>query len=326
MSGESRTKEPSLLTSNPRVKGNLLMLAASMIWGFAFVGQRSAAEFVGAYTFNTLRFLLGTLVLVAVIAVLNRVRHVSRERRRAALRKVVVPGILTGTVLTVAVGLQQVAMETTEAGKAAFLTGFYMVLVPVVGIFRGHRLTWKIVAGVVLGFTGLYFISVKGDFSIATGDLLLLATSLLWTVHILLIDYYVPKMSALRFSAAQFLTTTVQSAVLALILDPAPFTGMENAMGELLYTGILSVGVAYTFQVMGQRHSLPSHAALILCTESLWGAVGGALILGEKMDWRGYLGALLLITGIVISQLGSVPQTPKLDHPDAKRTRPPKWP
>jgi drug/metabolite transporter (DMT)-like permease len=118
-------------------------------------------------------------------------------------------------------------------------------------------------------------------------------------------------MSALRFSAAQFLTTTVQSAVLALVLDPAPFTGMENAVGELLYTGVLSVGVAYTFQVMGQRHSLPSHAALILCTESLWGAVGGAVLLGEKMDWRGYLGALLLITGIVVSQLGSVSPDPK---------------
>jgi drug/metabolite transporter (DMT)-like permease len=275
-----------------------------MIWGFAFVGQKTGAEFVGPLTFNAIRFAMGTLVLVVVIFAVNLVRKVPRAKDAKLWRKALLPGMLAGLILATAGGMQQAAMATTSAGKAAFLTGFYMVLVPIVGLFWGRKPSWKIALGVVLGFAGLYFLCIKGDFSIEPGDALLLATSIFWTAHILIIDHFVPKLSALRFSAVQFATTAVLSAFAAFVLDPHPFTGMEHAWGALAYTGFVSVGIAYTLQVLGQRYALPSHAALILSMESLFGAIGGALFLAENLGARGYLGAALLVAGVVVSQLG----------------------
>jgi drug/metabolite transporter (DMT)-like permease len=213
-------------------------------------------------------------------------------------------------ILAVACGLQQMAMETVTAGEASFITGFYMVMVPIVGIFRGQKATWKIAVGVVFGMSGLYLIAVKGDLSLGFGQILMFTTTFLWTAHILVIDHFAPKVSSLRFSLVQFLTTAVLSTALAFVFDAHPFAGFEYAFTDLLYTGFISVGIAYTLQVMGQRYALPAHASLILATEALWGAVGGALLLGENMGIRGYAGAALMVAGIVISQLGSAGKSP----------------
>lgn len=291
------------------MRANGALLLASALWGFAFVAQRVGAQYVGPFAFTAVRFALGTLVLLPIIAIRDRVRRVPAAARRSATRAVVVPGILTGVMLTIAINLQQAGMADTPAGDAAFITGLYMVFVPVIAMFRGHRSSVTTVLGVVASLVGLYLICVTDGLSIDTGEVLLILTCIPWAVQILMIEHYSPRLSALRFAAAQFATCAVLSTLAALIWEPAPFAGIGEVVAPLLYGGVVSVGVAYTLQVVGQRHALATHAALIMATESVFGAIGGALLLGESMGLRGYVGAALMVAGIVISQVG-LPSAP----------------
>ncbi len=232
-----------------------------------------------------------------------------------------VPGIVTGVLLTIAVNLQQAAMSDTPAGNAAFITGLYMVFVPVIAAFRGHRSSVATILGVVSSVVGLYLISVTDDFTIGGGEVLLIISTVFWAVQILAIEHFSTRLSALRFAAVQFLTCAVLSSLVALVFEPTPFSGLDKAVIPLLYGGLVSVGIAYTLQVVGQRHALATHASLIMAAESVFGALGGALLLGESMGLVGYLGAALMITGIVVSQLG-LPSAPLAALTDATEASP----
>jgi drug/metabolite transporter (DMT)-like permease len=302
------------VAQSPRLRANLLLLLASMIWGFAFAAQRMGAEFVGPFTFNSVRFMMGAGVLVAVIAIVDRVRKRSKQRRRAATKAVIVPGLICGALLTAAVGLQQAAMSYTTAGNAAFITGLYIVLVPLAGLFRGQRPGWTIWVALPLAVTGLYLIAVQDSFEINLGDALVLGSAFCFAVQIQFVDYYSRRLSALRFSASQFFFCSVTSGVVALFIDAAPFTGLDQAVIPVLYTGILSVGLAYTLQVFGQRDALPSVAALIMSMEAVFGGLGGWLLLGEDMGLRGYCGAALMCLGILVSQLGTPTTEVRSEH------------
>lgn len=210
------------------------------MWGLAFVAQRVGADHVGPFTFTGVRFALGALVLLPLILLRDRVRRVPERKRRAATRAVVVPGILTGVLLTIAVNLQQAAMSDTTAGNAAFITGLYMVFVPVIAAFRGNRSSPATVLGVISSLVGLYLISVTDDLTIGRGELLLIISTVFWAVQILVIEHYSNRLSALRFACAQFLTCSVLSSGLALLFEPAPFTGLGPAMVPVLYGGLVS--------------------------------------------------------------------------------------
>lgn len=289
-------------TATKRLRANALLLLASAIWGFAFVAQRVGAESIDAFTFNAVRFAMGAAALVPVVWWLDRRRRVPRPIRAQATRAVLVPGLITGALLAAAVGMQQIAMSHTTAGNAAFITGLYMVFVPIVAAFRGHRSSWTTVAGIALALVGLYFLAVGDDFSIGLGDAIVLASTFVWTAQILVIEHYSKRLSALRFSISQFAWCAVLSAVAALFLDARPFAGLGEGLIPLLYGGLLSVGIAYTLQVVAQRDALASHAALIMSAESVFGALGGALLLGENMGVRGYFGAALMAAGIALTQ------------------------
>jgi len=278
---------------------------ASALWGFAFVAQRVGAAHVGPFSFTAVRFALGALVLLPIIWVRDRVRGVPRAKRTAATRAVVLPGIASGVLMTIAVNLQQVAMSDTPAGNAAFITGLYMVFVPVIAAFRGHRSNLATVLGVVASLVGLYLISVNDELTIGRGEWLLILSTVFWALQILVIEHFAGRLSALRFALVQFLTCAVVSSVVALLAESAPFGGLVEAAIPLLYGGLVSVGIAYTLQVVGQRHALATHASLIMATESVFGALGGALLLSEFMGLRGYAGAALMIIGIVVAQLGT---------------------
>lgn len=308
-------------SSTRRLRANGLLLLASAIWGFAFVAQRVGADHIGAFTFNGLRFAMGAAVLVPVVWWLDGRRGLTPAARRAATRAVVVPGLISGTLLAAAVGLQQVAMSSTTAGNAAFITGLYMVFVPLVSVFRGHRSSVATVVGICFAVVGLYLISVTDGFTMGFGDLLVLVSAFIWTAQILVIERYARSLSALRFSISQFLWCAVLSCLAALVLDPAPFTGVGYALVPLLYGGLISVGIAYTLQVIGQRDALATHAALIMSCEAVFGALGGALILGENMGLRGYSGAAFMVVGIVVAQLAAAPPTPAT--PEAELTHAP---
>lgn len=288
--------------SAKRLRANGLLLLAAAIWGFAFVAQRVGAESVDPFTFNAVRFGIGAVVLVPVVVWLDRYRRVPSATRRRATRAVILPGLAAGALLAAAIGMQQAAMSHTTAGNAAFITGLYMVFVPVVAAFRGHRSSWPTIAGIALALIGLYFLAVGDGFRIGYGDALILGSTFVWTAQILVIEHYSRRLSALRFSVAQFAWCAAISAVAALLLDPRPFTGIDQGLIPLLYGGVISVGIAYTLQVIAQRDALASHAALIMSTESVFGALGGALLLGENLGPRGYLGAALMAAGVVLTQ------------------------
>lgn len=297
----------SLPAGGRRARANAALLLASALWGFAFVAQRVGAGHVGPLTFSGVRFALGFLVVLAIIAIRSTLRRVPWQRRRQAWRATLWPGVLAGVLLAVAVNLQQAAMSSVPAGNAAFITGLYMVFVPVIAAFRGHRSSLATVVGVAASVVGLYLIAVTDSFTIGPGEILLIISTVIWALQILVIDHYGGPLSALRFAAVQFFTCAVLSSLGALVIDPAPFAGIDQAVGPILYGGILSVGVAFTLQVVGQRDALATHAALIMAMESVFGAIGGALILGESMGVRGYVGAALMVTGMVVAQLGAVP-------------------
>ncbi len=286
-----------------RLRANGLLLLASAIWGFAFVAQRVGAASMGAFSFNAVRFAMGALSLIPVVAWLERRRGVEATQRRIATRAVGMPGFVTGALLAVAVGLQQAAMSYTTAGNAAFITGLYMVIVPVIAAIRGHRSSLATVVGICSALAGLFLISVTDSFTVNPGDVLLVVSTFVWAAQILVIDHYSSRLAVLRYAIAQFAWCALLSGVVAVLVEPTPFAGIAATAVPLLYGGLMSVGIAYTLQVVAQRDALASHAALIMSAEAVFGALGGALILGENMGARGYLGAALMVLGILVAQL-----------------------
>jgi drug/metabolite transporter (DMT)-like permease len=291
------------------LKSNTLLLLAAAIWGFAFVAQRVGAKYVGAFTFNGIRFALGSCSLIPLILYFNRKpkEGAADDNKNNALSKSVLrPGIILGCVLFLAASLQQIGLSETTAGKAAFITGFYIVLVPIFGIFLKHRIHINTWMGVLLAIIGLYFSSVTKSFSIAKGDLFEVAGAIFWATHILLIDYYTKRFDALKLSFVQFLTCSIFSMLVALTFEKITIYGLSEALVPILYGGICSVGIAYTLQVIGQKHAKPSHAAIVLSMETVFAAIGGLIMLNENLGPRGYLGCALMLAGMLLSQLKSI--------------------
>lgn len=301
-----------------RARANLLLALTAAIWGLGFVAQRLGADHMGAMSFNAMRFAIGALSLLPLIWWLRRRRWAAAAapypeapvRDPAPLpvrspRSPLLPGIITGLVIFTAASLQQVGIASTTAGKAGFITGLYIVLVPLLGLLLGHRATWLVWLALALAVPGLYLLSMTEDLTIATGDLLVLVGALFWAVHILVIDHFVRTVDALELSALQFGTCAVLAGVSAVIIEPEPFAGLGPALGAVLYGGLLAVGLAYTLQVVAQREAKASHAAMILSLEAVFGAVGGWLLLDEQMTGRMLLGAGLMMAGILVSLAGT---------------------
>jgi len=287
-------------------RANALLVFAAVLWGLAFTAQRLGAERMGAYTFSSVRFAMGAVLLVIIIQIVDGVRHTPSAQRRAATRAVLVPALPIGVALTVAVNLQQVGLVTVTASDAGFVTGLYLVFVPLLGLFWGRRVHWSMAIAVVLAVTGLYLIAVTGTLTLKPGDLLLLGCALAFAVQILLIDHLGTHLDPLRFASAQFGWCAVFSGVLALWREPAPFQGMGESVWPLLYGGLISVGIAYTLQVVAQRDAQPTPAALIMALEAVFGAVGGVLLLHESLPLRGWVGAALMLIGSLTAQIGSI--------------------
>ena len=289
---------------NQEMKSNVLLMLTAAIWGFAFVAQRVGMQYVGAFTFNGVRFALGSLSLIPLIIFFDKKRKTERTEETASA-SALVPGIIAGSILFLAASLQQIGLAYTTAGKAAFITGLYIVLVPLFGILLKHRIRLSTWAGVLLAVVGLYFLSVNEDFSIARGDFLEIIGAFFWAAHILTIDYFTKKVDALKLSFVQFAACAVLSTAVALITEDISMAGLSGALIPILYGGLFSVGIAYTLQVVGQKHAKPSHAAIILSMESVFAALGGALLLSENLGGRGYLGCALMFAGMIMTQVQS---------------------
>ena len=281
------------------IKSTAILLLTAIIWGFAFVAQRVGIEYVGNYTFIASRFALGAISLIPIIMIFEK-----EEKNPAKLKRTILFGMVAGAILFTASALQQFGIEITgSAGKAGFITGLYTVLVPIFGIFlkkKTNICTW---IGAVFAVVGLYLLSVTKGERIGVGDIVLLIGAVFWAFHIMFIDSKVERISPIKFSMTQFATSAVLGFIFALLFEKAPFTGVGDALVPILYAGIMSSGVAYTCQIIGQKDANPTYAAIIMSTESVFSAVGGALLLNEVMSPRGYIGCVLMFIGIVVSQL-----------------------
>ncbi len=289
-----------------QLKANILLLLTAAIWGLAFVAQKVGAEHVGAFTYNGIRFALGSISLIPLILFLNRKKGENEETKnndRDSLKLTIKAGIIAGCALFIATSLQQMGVMGTTAGKAGFITGLYMVIVPILGLFLKQKVNKSTWIGIVIAIIGLYLLSINEDFSISNGDLLVLIGSVGWAVHILLIDNFTKKIDPLKLSSVQFATCSILSLVMAIIFEDINMVGISGAMVSILYGGLLSVGVAYTLQVVAQKNAKPSHAAILLSMESVFGALGGAMFLGERIGTRGLVGCILIFIAIIISQL-----------------------
>ncbi|GHV41108.1 transporter [Clostridia bacterium] len=294
---------------NPKeAKSSFLLLLTAFIWGLAFVAQRQGADYVGTFTYNGVRFILGGLSLIPVVFALEKRDRSTAEKAAEDKRKIKLTyaaSLVMGLILFSASNLQQFGIEITgSAGKAGFITGLYTVIVPIAGFFLGRKvgvLTW---VGAVLAVSGLYLLSVtNGLGSVGIGDVLLIIGALFWTAHIMVIDRFAPKTYAIRISMLQFFVVGFLSLPLAFVFEDITVSGLSGAAMPIVYGGVFSAGVAYTLQVVGQRHVAPSKAAIIFSLEAFFAALGGAIILGERMSARGYLGCALIFTAIILSQL-----------------------
>ncbi len=282
-------------------RGSGLLLVAAAIWGLAFVAQRAGMEHVGPFLFNGIRFLLGVLVLVPF---LWRQRSRAAEPRSTRAGRATTFGLVaSGLVLTFAANLQQTGLVTTTAGKAGFLTGLYVVLVPLLGLLRGQRVGLATAIAVPLSAAGLYLLSVTGSFHIAAGDAWVLGGALLWAVHVQIIDWLADRADALVIAIAQFAICGVLSLGAALLWEAMPISGILAAAGPIAYAGILSVGVAYTLQVVGQKLVDPSRAGVVLSLEGVFAALGGWIVLGERLSPRGLAGCALMLAAMLLAQL-----------------------
>lgn len=288
--------------NNREMKANMLLMLTAAIWGFAFVAQRVGMQYVGAFTFNGVRFALGSISLIPLI-IYFRQKKAAERTEETDNTSALLPGLIAGSILFIGASLQQIGLIYTTAGKAAFITGLYIVLVPILGIFLKQRIGVNTWLGVVLAVVGLYFLSVNEDFSIAKGDLLEIIGAFFWASHILVIDYFTKKVDALELSFVQFAACSVLSVVTALIFEDIVISGLSQALVPILYGGLFSVGIAYTLQVVAQRHAKPSHAAIILSMETVFAAIGGAILLRENLGGRGYFGCALMLAGMLLTQV-----------------------
>ena len=279
-----------------------LLFLIAIIWGFAFVAQVDGVQYVGAFTMNGVRFAVGVISLIPVVLLFERGRSGKKERKKTVLASVV-----AGSVLFFASTFQQIGIEMTgSAGVSGFITGLYTVLIPVTCFFLFKQKTGlNMWAGAFLSVLGLFLLCYKpgNGFSFGLGELMLLIGALFWTTHVIVIDRFCKDVRPLHFSWGQFVVCAILGLIAMFVFETPTVEGIWSAKWAILYCGVLSVGVAYTLQIIAQRKVNPTFAAIVLSTESVFSAVGGAIFGTDSISALGYLGCALMFGGIVLSQI-----------------------
>lgn len=294
-----------------QLRGSLLLLLTSMIWGAAFVAQSAGMDYIGPFTFNGLRMLMGAAVLLPFLLKRRTGAHTNASERKMLLRG----GILCGVALFVGSTLQQIGIVDTTAGKAGFITAMYVVLVPVMGVFVGHKQPWLVWLGVALSAVGMYFLCVHESLSLNRGDLMVLAGAVGFSFHILLIDRYSAHVDGVKLSCLQFFVAGVLGLVFMFLFETPQISQIFAAWLPLLYAGVFSCGVAYTLQILGQRDTDPTIASMILCLEAVFSVVFSWFLLGERLSAREIFGCMLIFAAILLAQLKGKAGDPETKPP-----------
>lgn len=302
-------------------RSSLLLFLTALIWGVAFVAQSVGMDYVGGFTFNFARCMIGGAALLPCIWLFGRGKEEERERKNKKEEKKMLAagGVCCGAALFLASNLQQFGIKYTTVGKAGFITALYIVLVPVLGLFLKKRVQGKVWISVALAVGGLYLLCMTEGFSLSQGDFLVLLGALAFAVHILVIDYFSPKADGVKMSCIQFFSCGVLSGIAMLIFEKPSLAAMLQAWMPILYAGIFSCGVGYTLQILGQKGMDPTVASLILSLESVVSVLAGWALLGETLSLRELSGCGLMFLAILLAQLpgreetGSVSDERKTD-------------
>ncbi|NOY09463.1 MAG: DMT family transporter [Spirochaetes bacterium] len=283
----------------PFLKGDGLLLLTASIWGFAFVAQRIGMKYIQPFTFNGVRFALGSLSLLPLWFIKT---DSASGKPESGFSILALYGLLAGSVLFLGVSLQQVGIVYTTAGKAGFITGLYVVLVPLSGLFWGQKPGLSRWLGALLAVTGLYFLSITGNFTISRGDFLVLVSAFFWAAHVQIIGWLSPKVNSVKLASIQFAVCSILSLTAAFIFETVNPAGIVKAAVPIIYGGLFSVGIAYTLQIIAQKTAQPTHAAIIMSLEGVFAVLGGWVILGETLSPRNILGCILMLAGMILAQ------------------------
>lgn len=292
-------------------KNFILLFITAVIWGVAFVAQSAGMDYVGPYTFNAVRCLLGGIVLIPCVFFLTRSAKKEQKKDGTASKMPVmdrpkdllIGGLICGFMMFVSTTLQQVGIAYTTVAKAGFITALYIIIVPILGIFLKRKAGLKIWISVVIALVGLYLLCMKGSLSLSRGDFLILICSICFAIHIMVVDHFTEKVSGTKLSCIQFLFAGALSSVLMFLFEEPHWADIRAAWLPICYAGILSCGVAYTFQIIGQRGTDPTIASLILSLESVVSVLAGWILLGETLSPREILGCVLMFGAIILAQI-----------------------
>ncbi|MEE0954610.1 MAG: DMT family transporter [Eubacterium sp.] len=294
-------------------KSPILLFSAALIWGTAFVAQSQSTGRIGPYFFNACRFFLGMLVLIPVILLVDRMRKkllpdssdlpsAKSEYKAAERKNLLIGGLVCGVLMFISSAFQQVGLQYTTAGKSGFITALYIVLVAIFGLFFGRKPSKSIILAIFLAVIGLYLLCIKEGFSINKGDIITLGCSVGFSFHILAVDYFSPKVDGIKLSCIQFAVAGLISLIPAFLFETPAVSQIWNAGFQIFYLGVFSSGVAYTFQIVGQKGMNPTIASLILSLESVISALSGWIILGDALSLKEIAGCLLMFSAIIIAQ------------------------
>lgn len=287
-----------------QVRNSLLLFLTAFIWGVSFVAQSVGMDYVGPLTFNSVRSLIGGVVLIPCIWILQRiVPEKERQKKPEDKKSLITGGILCGVFLCLASNFQQMGIAHTSVGKAGFITAFYIIIVPILGLFLKKKCAPLVWAGVVLALAGLYFLCMTGGLSIGKGDALVFVGALLFSIHILVIDHFTVLADGVKMSCIQFFVSGTLSGIAMFLFEEPKIAGILAAWQPILYAGVLSCGVAYTLQIVGQRGMNPTVASLILSLESVISVLAGMILLSQHLSRRELTGCILMFAAIILAQL-----------------------
>lgn len=290
-----------------KFKNSILLLLTAAIWGAAFVAQSVGMEYIGPFTFNFVRNIIGGVVLIPCIWLMNRIKGNNREEeneeKKQDLKTLLIGGVCCGAALFLASNSQQIGIQYTTVGKAGFITALYIVIVPILGIFLKKKCGFLVWISVFVALLGFYLLSVKDGFRLEIADMYLLASAFLFSIHILVIDYFSPKVDGVKMSCIQFFVCGILSGVVMLFTEEFHVRDILAAWMPVLYAGVLSCGVAYTLQIIGQKDYNPTIASLILSLESVFSVIAGWIILGQALSKRELMGCVLIFCGIIMAQV-----------------------
>lgn len=287
-----------------KLKGNIILFITAIIWGISFVSQSVGMEYIGPNTFMGIRTLMGGIVLLPVIAILDKGKKKQGTYQKTDMKKLIKYGGISGVFLCIAQTLQTYGIQTTTTAKSGFLTALYIIFVAIIGLFVGKKLNFKMVAGIFTAIVGMYFLCMYGeraDFNM--GDVLTIICAIFFAGQIICIDKYASGIDGFKFSCTQFLVAGTINAILMIILETPDIDAIMSCATALLYSGVMSCGVAYTLQVIGQKYAEPTTASIIMSLESVFAAIAGWILLGQAMGVSQIVGCLLMFLAIVLVQL-----------------------